>query len=643
MRFHAKLFRSGPVIYRVLVTAAAVLIMSYLLPLERSPSWKYETGAPWAYEDLYAPFSFRVESGAGPSSERVWKRIPVDRDSALEAVRRAWRRTLGPADDSLTAGALKVIQDVYERGLLPSSDSAARLPEGLSPYTPARLRDFLSDTLKAYFGPEAEAAAREAVRVLPPSFRANTRVSNPPVWDIPRGRLIVARGQTVTPATARVLKALEDRRALSIKQLRRKRAGYVLALALLMTLLVLYLQEFAYPVYESNSEFTLVIFLVTLMVALYYTVAQYVPDYIYVVPVALAAYMLRSFFNRHLALVVTWLIVLLAAFAVSSPLVFIAVQFAAVWTAVIASGDLTSRSHMFGSALKVVGVYIFMYIAMQMFVHGGWDRVQPRYFLHFMINGFLSVALIHEMILIFEKIFGTLSDISLLELLNTDNKLLKKLAEKAPGTFQHSLQVANLSEAVANELGANSLLVRVGALYHDIGKMKNPRYFTENRTGDFNPHDDLPPARSARIIIQHVIDGIETARRNGLPEKVIDFIRTHHGTDVVQYFYEKAKQEDPSVREEDFRYPGPDPFSKETAIVMMADSVEAASKSLKDPTREQLDALVDKIIDRKLQRGLFDNADITLREINEAKKVLKKKLRSIYHPRVAYPGERFDK
>jgi putative nucleotidyltransferase with HDIG domain len=241
------------------------------------------------------------------------------------------------------------------------------------------------------------------------------------------------------------------------------------------------------------------------------------------------------------------------------------------------------------------------------------------------------------LIYIFEKIFGLVSDVSLLELSDTNSKLLKELSNKAPGTFHHSLQVANLSEAAANEIGANALLVRVGELYHDVGKMNHPAYFTENQITNVNPHNELTPRDSAKIIINHVIEGIEIARRNNLPDRVIDFIRVHHGTTLVYYFYKKQKEIEESVSEEDFRYPGPIPFSKETAILMMADSVEAASKSLTNPTFLILDEFVDKIIDGQMKDNQFLNANITFKEIETVKKVLKQKLTNIYHLRVEYP------
>jgi hypothetical protein len=229
------------------------------------------------------------------------------------------------------------------------------------------------------------------------------------------------------------------------------------------------------------------------------------------------------------------------------------------------------------------------------------------------------------------------SDVSLLELSDTNTKLLKELSNKAPGTFHHSLNVANLAEASANEIGANAMLVRVGALYHDIGKMMNPTYFTENQSTGINPHDELSSKESAKVIIDHVINGIEIAKKNNLPDRVIDFIRTHHGTSLVYYFYMKEKEIDDSIDKNQFKYPGPKPFSKETAILMMCDSVEAASKSLKEPTSSKIDAFVENIINKQMVDEQFLNANITFKEIQSIKKVLKHKLANIYHLRIEYP------
>ena len=258
-------------------------------------------------------------------------------------------------------------------------------------------------------------------------------------------------------------------------------------------------------------------------------------------------------------------------------------------------------------------------------------------FVYFALNGAATLFVL-PLIYIFEKVFRLVSDESLKELSNTNSKLLRALAEKAPGTFQHSLQVANLAEAAANEVNANAMLVRTGALYHDVGKMLNPMFFTENQSTNVNPHNELTPKDSAQIIINHIIKGVELAKKNHLPDRIIDFIRTHHGTSLVYYFYKKEEEiEGGEVDKKYFQYPGPIPFSKETAILMMCDAVEAASKSLKEPSTQLIDDLVEKVVTGQIENGQFMNADVTFKELQTIKKVLKKKLKNIYHLRIEYP------
>ncbi len=291
---------------------------------------------------------------------------------------------------------------------------------------------------------------------------------------------------------------------------------------------------------------------------------------------------------------------------------------------------------MFISVGQITLIYIISYFAFFVIHEGQIFNVELKTFGYFVLGG-LATLFVQPLIYIYEKLFGLVSDVSLLELSDTNTKLLKELSNKAPGTFHHSLNVANLAEASANEIGANAMLVRVGALYHDIGKMKNPTFFTENQSTGINPHDELSAKESANVIVNHVLDGIEIAKKNNLPDRVIDFIRTHHGTSTIYYFYMKEKSVIEDADEKDFSYLGPKPFSKETAILMMCDSVEAASKSLKLPTSTKINAFVENIIDKQVENGQFLNADITFRDIESIKKVLKLKLANIYHLRIEYP------
>ena len=300
--------------------------------------------------------------------------------------------------------------------------------------------------------------------------------------------------------------------------------------------------------------------------------------------------------------------------------------------------NMQKRVQLFLSAGLIFITYCTAYFAMSVVQEGNITTIDTMYFAWFGISVLLTLFA-YPLIFIFEKIFGFVSEATLLELSNTNGKLLRELATKAPGTFQHSLQVANLTESALFQIGGNVLLARTGALYHDIGKMDAPSYFIENQVSGINPHDELEFDESAHIIINHVLKGIEKAKKANIPDSVIDFIRTHHGTTMVQYFYRNYLKNYPEeeVDKKLFTYPGPIPFSKETAVLMMADSVEAASRSLKSYTSETIEKLVDDIINHQVAENQFVNTDITFRDITQIKKIFKKKLANIYHVRIEYP------
>ena len=323
---------------------------------------------------------------------------------------------------------------------------------------------------------------------------------------------------------------------------------------------------------------------------------------------------------------------------VPNPFEFVFIQLLGGIVTIFSIVNMHKRSQIFLTASFVFLTYSAAFIGINILQEGGLDSITALDFGWFAISAMLTV-LSYPLIFIFEKIFGFISDVSILELSDTNGKLLRQLASVAPGTFQHSLQVANLAEEAIYTIGGNPLLVRTGALFHDIGKMENPLFFIENQMGGINPHQDLSYEDSAFIIIEHVIKGVEIAKKNNLPEQIIDFIRTHHGTTYTGYFYRSFKNEFPGekIDEEKFRYPGPIPFSKETAVLMMADSVEAASRSLKKYDAETIDSLVENIINKQIEQSQFINSDITFKNINTIKKIFKKKLMNIYHVRVEYP------
>lgn len=413
--------------------------------------------------------------------------------------------------------------------------------------------------------------------------------------------------------------------------------GYTLLIALSFLMLLLFLRKYRYDIFENNTKVTFIFFNVTLVLLVITLIVKYDAKFIYVVPIVMLPLILKAFFDSRLGLFTHVLTVLLLGFIVPNSFEFVFLQIIAGMVTILTISELYKRANLFISVLQITFVYFISYLSFSIIQEGNLQNLNYEKFVFFGLNGAATLFVL-PLIYVYEKLFGLVSDESLKELSNTNSKLLRELAEKAPGTFQHSLQVANLVEACAIEINANVMLARTGALYHDIGKMLNPMYFTENQSTNVNPHNQISPVDSAAIIIAHIINGVKLAKKHHLPDRIIDFIRTHHGTTLVYYFYKKEEElQGENVEVSSFLYPGPIPFSKETAILMMCDSVEAASKSLKIPTAQQIDTLVEKIITKQMEDGQFMNADITFKELQLVIKVLKKKLKNIYHLRIEYP------
>tara|TARA_B100000945_G_scaffold307815_1_gene296711 strand:+ start:19 stop:1221 length:1203 start_codon:yes stop_codon:yes gene_type:complete len=360
---------------------------------------------------------------------------------------------------------------------------------------------------------------------------------------------------------------------------------------------------------------------------------------IYIVPFCALPLIIRSFYDLRLALFVYTITIVLVGWLAPAPFHFVFIQLMAGILSVLTIENLYKRSDLFVSVSKIAIVYFITFMGISLITKGdifGQDYIIYGYLL---ISAFLTLFS-YQLVYVYEKLFSLISDISLLELTDTNHPILKEMAEKAPGTFQHSLQVSNLAEQAIMEIGGNVLLVRAGAMYHDIGKMDNPLFFIENQMAGINPHDELSADESAKVIISHVIKGIEKAKKFSLPEQIIDFIRTHHGNSMVQYFYRQYVTKFPEKMDqtEEFSYPGPKPFSKETAVLMMADSVEAATRSLPEKSTEKISTLVNNIIQNQMNNGQFDNAYITLKEIGLIKKIFIKKLQNIHHSRIEYPN-----
>jgi len=359
---------------------------------------------------------------------------------------------------------------------------------------------------------------------------------------------------------------------------------------------------------------------------------------VYIIPYAIVTILIRTFIDSRTALFASIVTIVMCSLMVPFPFEFIVIQILVAMVAVFMLKELAERSQLIRSSFFILLTYVLVYVGLVMFQEGNINKVNWEVLVYFIIN-FIFIMFSYTLVYLVEKSFGFISGVSMVELSNINKPLLKELSEKAPGTFQHSMQVSNLGMAAAMKIGANASLIRTGALYHDIGKMVNPGFFTENQTPGINPHAGLPFEESARIIINHVKDGVKIAQREGLPKQIIDFIETHHGTSMPKYFYVSWKNANPGkeINESLFRYPGPNPFSKETAIMMMADAIEASSRSLPEYTDEIITVHVNKIIDLMLQDGMFKRAPITFREVEIVKEVFIEKLKTIYHSRIAYP------
>ncbi|MDG1723410.1 MAG: HDIG domain-containing protein [Flavobacteriaceae bacterium] len=666
-------YRFQAILYKILLCLLVVGVVVYLLPRAGSFQYEIQAGKPWQYETLLAPYDFPIQkTQVELEEERTRLKANIPRyfsvsQEVVPTVMDAFDQYVAALPASEASNALFInwrttIEAMYEIGVVSFSETLFEEEVALVNSTrkkTIKLGDLYADVdvknalenqlTEAGLGVLSDASIQYLFSLITPNvsydealtaqFRTEAVAGIVPIRGlVTKGTRIIAKGEVVEGEKLKILQSLQLEYE-SQTWTQSNTAWIILGYALLVIIPVLLLFVFLWRtrplVFENNKRTTFLCVNILLMVLLTKVVVDVNPLYVYAVPICMLPLLLRTFFDTRIALFSLMIALFLIAFLVPNSFEFMFLQMMAGILASLTVNDLYRRAKLFISVGLIVGLYVVSYIAFTLIHDGNLNQLSYDVLLLFVVNG-LAILFVQPLIYIFEKVFGLVSDASLLELSDTNSKLLRELADKAPGTFQHSLQVANIAEAAANAIGANTLLTRVGALYHDIGKMKNPVFFSENQAS-YSPHDDLSSEVSAKIIIEHVLHGITLARKAKLPDRVVDFIRTHHGTTTVLYFYQQAKQNNVEVDIEQFQYPGPKPFSKETAIVMISDGVEAASKSLKEPTAEKIIVFVDKIVQRLMDEKQFLEANITLREIETIKKVLVEKLISSYHLRVAYP------
>ena len=666
-------YRFQAILYKILLFLFVVGVVVYLLPRAGSFQYEIQAGKPWQYETLLAPYDFPIQKTADELEEertRLKANIPryfsVDQEvlpavfdafdqyvaalpanEASNALFVNWRTTI---EAMYTIGVVSFSETLFEEEIALVNNTRKKTIKLTDLYADIDVKNELENQLiEAGTGILSDASMQYLLSLITPNvsydetltaqFRSEALAGIVSIRGlVTKGTRIIAKGEVVEGEKLKILQSLQleyESQTWTQTNTAWIILGYTLLVSVPVLLLFVFLWRTRSLVFENNKRITFLCVIILLMVLLTKTVVDVNPLYVYAVPICMLPLLLRTFFDTRIALFSLMIALFLLAFLVPNSFEFMFLQMMAGILASLTVNDLYRRAKLFISVGLIVGLYVVSYIAFTLIHDGNLNQLSYDVLLLFVVNG-LAILFVQPLIYIFEKVFGLVSDASLLELSDTNSKLLRELADKAPGTFQHSLQVANIAEAAANAIDANTLLTRVGALYHDIGKMKNPVFFSENQAS-YSPHDDLSSEVSAKIIIEHVLHGITLARKAKLPDRVVDFIRTHHGTTTVLYFYQQAKKNNDEVAIEQFQYPGPKPFSKETAIVMISDGVEAASKSLKEPTAEKINAFVDKIVQRLMDEKQFLAADITLREIETIKKVLVEKLISSYHLRVAYP------
>ncbi len=668
---------------KALMFVLAIVLVYWQMPRVGKFRYEYQLYKPWQHETLYAPIDFPIYKDAEmlkvESDEIIRSVKPIFKlDSQAtrqaksrldESFEQQWHAHDGMDAETNKKALMELFDQVQNRGVLVYDkalsdfsdetqislvkDQTATTVAFGSLYTMNSARESIEQWMEhGHPGIDVQLLSTLLLNVLFPNVvydDSMTKQEQDKVLSkmsltygmVQKDELIITEGEIVDENVFAILNSLQKEYttgSFAKNDSRQVQLSQLFLVALLFVMLALYLKALHNKdVFSELSKINLILLLMVVMIIPSYWIMKLHPSFILMMPVVMLTMVMVTFFSSALAFTVQVFTVLLISMAVPNPFQYIFMQLVASMIVIFILAHHRSRRHYFISSLLLFVVYFAVYLAFAFLSSSviDWSTVGML-----ALNALFTMLSL-PLIFLFEKMFSMTTSLTLMELNNTNTPLLRQLAQTAPGTFQHSIQVANLCDEVLYAIGGDSLLARTGALYHDIGKMKNPMYFTENQHGGYNSHNDISNVESAQIIISHVLDGIEMAKKARIPEQIVEFIRTHHGTRRTEYFYimEKRQHPDEEVDPADFTYHGPIPFSRETAVLMICDSVEAASRSLKEPDENNISNLVDNIIQKQMDDGQFMNVDLTLRDFTTIKKVLKKKLMSIYHVRIAYPDK----
>ena len=657
---------------------ALVAIIVQLFPKEKQFKYQYEIGKPWSYELMTASYDFpiyktekQLDADKKELMENYSPYFQVDENVAAQQLNR-WRsdwKLKNNTDPKYFAFVERKLKTIYENGIISSLMYDRMKSKGYKSIVvvkPSRLTENVSiDELhtpktayeeilmdKPYFISDGELSNYNLNLYLVENLRYDSITSEAVKKDmfknlsltsgmVQTGERIIDRGEIVTPGTYAILNSMKiesEKRKSVFEESYLVLIGEIIIIFMLILLLTFYLYLFRPYIFGTSKNLVFIALMILLIVGLSSLVLRFSSLSIYIVPFALLPIIIRVFFDSRTALFAHIITVLIISFMVDNPFLFIILQITAGMTAVTGLKDMTQRSQLTQTALYIFLSYTVMYLSSEFIAEGDIARIHFLPIINFALSSLL-LLFAYVLIYILEKIFGLISAITLVELTNINSDLMMKFAEQAPGTFQHSLQVSNLATEAAKKINANSLLVRTGALYHDIGKMKNPQYFIENQEGGKNPLLEMSYEDAAKAVVSHIADGVAIAKKYRLPDQIVGFITTHQGRTKTKYFYNSYVNANPGVIPDEnvFMYPGPIPFSKETAILMMADAVEARSRTLGEYTEKSISEMVENMIDSQIADGQLKDAPISFRDVETVKKVFTEKIKNIYHNRITYP------
>lgn len=667
-------------IFKLIIMLVAASLVVLLFPKEGKFKYEFQKEKPWVHDDLLAPFDFAInKSEAEVEAEKSTLEknqllyfsldtsvISLSRTKLKNWIDENWRDTLALdekkstfnasikyLDTILQVGVIELVVKLEEREggdvFVVSPDNVAEEKELINLFTLKSSYEFLVKNIK---GKHSDFIVEAIENSLQQNIIFNEELTNKDLQEklenisFTKGGVfekekIISKGEIVNNEKYAVLESLKAEYETKLgvgSQSFWLLLGQAILVLLLFYALFTFLKSVSANVFNNNFDLSFLLIIIVGFIAITTLVLKFENSSVYIIPFCIIPLLVDTFFGKRLALFVFLVTIFMISFFVPNPFEFILIQSITGILTLFTVLKVNKRAELFYTAVIIFVVISTCYFGLSLIQEASIDNIEWNTFGWFAIAAGFTL-LTYPLIYVFEKLFGYVSDVTLLELSDTNNKLLKELNLKAPGTFQHSLQVSNLAEEAIQEIGGNPLLVRTGALYHDIGKMYAPAYFIENQSTGVNPHDELAYEESADIIINHVIKGIELAKSHNLPEQIIDFIRTHHGTTKTQYFLRMYKNEntEDEIDESVFQYPGPIPYSKETAVLMMADSVEAASRSLKKYDADSISNLVNGIIDNQVNQNQFINTNITFNDVSMIKKMFIKKLMNIYHVRIEYP------